>query len=174
MATQTLLYGSVTAFTLTGASLAANACREGTIVANSSNLFIDMELSGSITLGAAASTGDAYILLSSSDGTTISSPASGADAGIVITGLGAFLPSLETLQIGMTVPTTDLVFLMKLSCRGLAAGAVVKFNNIYVAQAFGGNIPIGGWAPVLVNCTGQALSASASLFDYTGLKYTIG
>lgn len=171
MATQALLYGSVTAFTLTGASLAANACREGTIVTNSSNLYIDMALSGSITLGAAASTGDAYILLSSSDGTTISSPATGSDAGVTLP--GAAIPSFDSLQIGMTVPATDLIFLMKLSCRGLAAGAVVKFNNIYVAQAFGGNIPIGGWAPVLVNCTGQALSASASLFDYTGLKYTI-
>jgi hypothetical protein len=102
---------------------------------------------------------------------TLSSPAAGSDGPLALP--GAVLPSLDSLQLGMTVSATDLVFLMKLSCRGLAAGAVVKFNNIYVAQAFGGNIPIGGWAPVLINCTGQALSASASLFNYTGLKYSI-
>ncbi len=51
--------------------------REGTLVTNAVDLFIDMIISGFITVGAAAAIGDCYLLLSSSDGTNISSPASG-------------------------------------------------------------------------------------------------
>ena len=176
MATQSDLYSSVTAFVLTGASLADKAAREGTLVANSTNLYIDMLLSGKITTGAAISAGNCYILLSSSDATNISYPATGADAGITPGSLA--LASLELLASPYVppfqkVPGTELVFFTKLSTAGTAAGAAFTFQNLSVAAAFNGQIPIGGWAPVLVNMSGQALSATATVFNWTGVKYTI-
>lgn len=84
MATQSYLYSSVTAFTITGTSLGSYAGREGTIVSNSTNLYIDLILSGKVTVGAAVALGNVYLLLSSSDGTNISYPATGSDAGITV------------------------------------------------------------------------------------------
>lgn len=173
MATQSLLYSAVTAFTLTGTSLASYAGREGTIVTNTSNLFIDMMLSGKISVGAGVATGNCYILASSSDGTQISYPATGSDANITIPPLG--VAALESLQYGQPVPGTALVFLYKIPTAGVAATTVVPFEGIYVAGAFNNNIPIGGWAPVLVNCQGQSFDATAghTVINYTGLRYTI-
>ena len=173
MATQSLLYSSVTALTLTGTSLASYGGREGTIVANSTNLYVDMVLSGKISVGAAVATGNCYLLASSSDGTNISYPATGTDAAMTMPAIS--IASMELLQYGQLVPGTALVFLYKIPTQGLAATTVVPIPNIYVAQAFGGNIPIGGWAPVLVNCQGQVFDATAghTVMNYTGLKYTI-
>lgn len=171
MATQTLLYGTLTAYTLTGASLGSFAAREGTVVSNSANLAIDIVWSGHIVLGAAVSTGDAYILASSSDGTDFSTPATGTDAAITIPGIG--IAALASLQYGQKVPGTELYFVKAILATGQAAGATMKFGDIYLAACFGGNIPLGGIAPVLVNCTGQALSATATVFNRVDLKYTI-
>lgn len=173
MATATQLYGGVTAITLTGASLGSYAAREGTLVVNTTNLYLDAILSGHIVQGAAVSTGNIYILLSSSDATDISSPATGADAAITIPGIA--MAGLETMLMGQIVPQTELVFLAKVACSGAAAGATTKYANLSVSQAFN----LGGlglppqWAPVIVNCTGQALSATASVTNYNGVKQTI-
>lgn len=174
MASQTLLYSpSLTAFTLTGTSLASFAAREGTIVANSTNLAIDYAISGKISVGAAAATGDCYLLASSSDGTNISYPATGSDASLALPARA--IAALDSLQYGQQVPGTELIFLAKIPTNGAPATTVIPFGGIYVAQAFGGNIPIGGFAPVLVNCQGQAFDATAghTVINYVGLKYTI-
>lgn len=173
MATQKILYGSVTAFTITGTSLGSYAAREGTIVSNSTNAYVDMMISGSIYTGAAVPTGNVYMLLSSSDGTSISYPATGSDAGIA----AGVIPieTLGSLQPGQMVPGTELIYAFTIQTRGLAAATKIPFGGIYVAQLFNGNIPIGGIAPVLVNCQGQAFDATAghTVIDYTGLTYTI-
>ena len=176
MATQNLNYGSVTAFTITGTSLANFSAREGTIVTNTANKYIDMVISGKISVGAAAGTGNVFLLASSSDGTNISYPATGTDANITQASFGASgINALGQLQYGQVVPGTGLVFLATIFTAGVPATTVVPFFNIYVAQAFGGNIPIGGIAPVLVNCQGQAFDATPghTVVNYTGLTYTI-
>ncbi len=171
MATQKNLYSSLTAFTITLASLGSYAAREGTIVSNSTNSYIDMSFSGKITVGAAAATGNCYLLASSSDGTSIDYPATGADAGITIPSID----QLGTLQYGQLVPGTMLRMIETINTRGIAATTAVPFGPIWVAQAFNGNIPLGGIAPVIVNCQGQAFDATAGHFSvsYVGLQYTI-
>ena len=171
MATQKNQYGSLTAFTITLASLASYAAREGTLVTNAVNLFIDMIISGFITVGAALSTGDCYLLLSASDGTNTASPATGSDAGITIPSIDL----LGTLNPGDKVPGTELIFATKIRTRGIAATTKVSFEPIAVAALFGGTIPPGGIAPVIVNCQGQAFDATSGHFaiNYTGLTYQI-
>jgi len=173
MATQSILYGATTAFTITLASLGSFAAREGTLVANSTNKYIDMIISGKLTVGAAAANGDCYVLLSSSDATNISYPATGADAGITLGGLA--IASLATLLPGDKVPGTALRFCVKVPTAGVAATTAVPFDSFSAANIFNGQIPIGGIAPVVVNCQGQAFDATAGHFaiNYTGVQYTI-
>lgn len=172
MATQKNLYGSTTAFMLTGTSLGSYAAREGTLVANSSNLYIDMEISGKVTVGAAEALGDCYLLLSSSDGSNISYPATGADASIVVPSidlLGTLRPGRQGAGHRADFPAAQS---RRAACRATTA---VPFNAGFIAQLFGGNIPIGGVAPVLVNCQGQAFDSTAghTVINYTGLQYQI-
>lgn len=172
MATQKNQYGSLTAFVITLASLASYAAQEGTLVTNAVNLFIDMIISGFITVGAAAAIGDCYLLLSSSDGTNISSPASGSNA-VISPALNIDL--LGTLNPGDKVPGTELIFATRIKTRGIAATTKVSFEPIAVSQLFGGALPPGGIAPVIVNCQGQAFDATGGHFaiNYTGLTYQI-
>jgi hypothetical protein len=171
MATQSDLYGSLTAFTLTGASLASFAARQGTVVVNSTNLAVDYGISGVVTSGATAGNGNAHVLIGGFDGTTYDYPLTGTDAAVTIGGLAT--ASLEGLVTGMPVPGTSLRYLAKIPVGGVAAGTAVSMPNTYASQAFNGSIPIGGIGLVLVNCTGVALSATASVFSYVTLKYTI-
>jgi hypothetical protein len=173
MATQSYLYSSLTAFTITLVSLASYGAREGTLVANSTNLYIDLIMSGKLTVGAAAATGDCYLLLSSSDGTNISYPATGADANLTLPPVGML--SLGSLNPGDKVPGTALRFCLKIPTNGVAATTAVPFDSFSVAQIFNGQIPLGGVAPVIVNAQGQAFDATSGHFaiDYVGVKYTI-
>jgi hypothetical protein len=161
--------GGVTAITLTGASMPAYASREGTLVVNTVNLYLDAILSGHIVMGAGVPTGDIFISLSSSDGTDISTPATGSDAAIAISVIP--MQWMNFLQTGQKIPGTELIFLTKINCAGAASGATIKYGNISVAQAFGGNLPP-QWAPVIHNCTGLVLSATASVTNYNGVSAT--
>jgi hypothetical protein len=176
MATQKLLYTAPAAFTLSAASVVNGSAREGTIITNTANLYIDDMLSGkSITPGTVA-LADQYILLSSSDGTQISYPATGTDSTLVLlSAQPRALASLDTLQYGQLVPGTSLIYAYKIPMAGVAVSTAIPFTGIYVANAFGGNIPYGGWAPVLVNLTGSTNNATAGnfVFNETGLQYTI-
>lgn len=160
--------GGVTAITLGGASLGSYAAREGTLVVNTTNLYLDAMISGTLTMGAAVSLGDCYLLLSASDATNITTPATGSDAAIVV-------PQLDKLGsdiLGQPHPGCDLIFFYRINCTGAAAAAVIKYYvPIGVASAFDGNLPP-QWAPVLVNCTGQALSSSATVTNYNGVSAT--
>jgi hypothetical protein len=150
--------GGASAITITLASLGNLAGRESTLVDNTSNLFLDAELSISITMGAAAPTGNAHALLSSTvDGTLISSPATGADAALT----PAQIDMLGAMKPGDVLPGTGLIYLGKLNTLGLAAAAVLTENFPSLAAILpGGNIPP-KWGVVIVNCTGQALDATA-------------
>jgi hypothetical protein len=161
--------GGVTAITLTGASMPAFASREGTLVDNRTNLYLDALISGHIVMGAGVSIGDIFASLSSSDATDVSTPATGSDAAIAISVIP--MQYMGVLQTGQYVPLTQLKFLTILPCAGSASGATIKYGQISVAQAFGGNLAA-EWAPVLHNCTGLVLSATASVTNYNGVSAT--
>lgn len=178
MATQSILYPATpTAFTMTSnTSLGNFVAAQGAIVTNTSNLLIDSMISGFSTVGAAVALGDEYMLFASSDGTTLSKPATGTDATLtLLTAYPHIFASLDALQYGQIVPGTGLVFGFRINMTGLAIGTAVGFPTMFVAAAFGGNLPYGGWGPVQVNMQGQAHDATAGHFvvNWTGIKYTI-
>lgn len=176
MATQKLLFSGPTVVTISPASVVNGSAREGTIVTNSANLFIDEMLSGKSFTPLSVALGDQYILFSSSDATNISYPATGIDSTIVLLSVQPrALMSLDVLQYGQLVPGTSLVYGYKIPMTGTALSTSIPFTGIYAANAFGGNLPFGGWAPVLVNMTGftNSITAGNFVFNKTGLQYTI-
>ena len=177
MASQSVLYSvGPSAFTMAATALANGSIRVGTVIVNTSNLVLDLSISMTFTTGAAVSVGDGYMLLATSDGNgtpIYSFPATGTDATFTALTGGMLSEMMGTLRYGDQVPGTGLVFLQKIPANGVAAGTLVSGPPISVAQAIGGNIPYGGVAPALLNLTGQALSATATITTYTGIKYTI-
>lgn len=161
--------GSLTAITITLASLGSFAAREATLVDNTTNLYLDAILSGKIRMGAAASAGDVYVLLNANDTSINLTPATGSDAAITVTQIDKF----GGLQMGQKVPGTELIFLGVIPAASFAAAGDVKFLFGSIAAAFGGNLPP-KWAPIFVNCTGQALDSTGGNFviDYTGVFAT--
>jgi hypothetical protein len=176
MATAKTLYAvGPTAFTITLASLASFAAREGTAVSNTTNLGLDVTFSGKVTAGAAVPTGDCYLLAGSYDGNNYSYPLTGADAGVTLAAKA--IASLANLQYGQLVPGTGLVFLEAIPTFGLALGTAVPFPPISISQAFqmaGLTVPE-SFSPVIVNCQGQAFDATAAHFAvyYTVIEQTI-
>jgi hypothetical protein len=175
MATAKTAYGSVTAITVTGTSLADMAARECTLVVNTSNLYLDAILSGFIYSGAAVPTGNCFILLGSSDATTPADPLTGSDAAITLPRIAWC--SMESLQFGQPVPGTGLVFGYKIQTMGRAAATKVGFENLSVSQAFqmGGLALPPQWGVVLCNGQGQAFDATAghTVINYNGITQTI-
>jgi len=172
MATASQLYGTLTAITLTGASLGNLSAQQSASVSNTTNKFLDAILSGTVTT-AAVSTGNLYLLLSSYDGSSAwSSPATGSNAAITLPGIA--WASMELLQPGQIVPGTGLVLAFKISAIG-AAAAAFSYQNLSISSLFGLNglgLP-SNWGVVLVNASGAALSATASVTNYTGVQQTI-
>jgi hypothetical protein len=175
MATANTKYGSVTAFTITLASLASYGAREGTAVSNTANLYLDAIFSGKITVGAAAATGDCHILLGSFDSNNYAYPLTGADANVTLQGKS--ITCLDSLQYGMPVPGTGLIYLCRVPTYGVAAATAVPFQSLSISQAFqiGGLALPESFSPVVVNCQGQAFDATAGHFAifYTGITQTI-
>lgn len=169
MATQKVQYAGVAAETITGTSLANNSSREGTLIVNTTNDYIDAIVSGHLYSGAAVPIGNMYLWLSSSDATTASYNATGSDAGIIFP-----VANLGNLQTGQKIPGTDLVFLTTLNMAGMAAATSFGFGNISVAQAFNNNLPP-QYAVGITNCQGQALDSTAAhtVMNYNGITFTI-
>ena len=68
-------YAGVSALSITLTSLASYASQQSAAVVNTTNLYLDYQLTGQIGMGAAAPSGDIHLLLYGSDGTYTSSPA---------------------------------------------------------------------------------------------------
>ena len=164
--------GGTTAITITLTSLANAAAREGTLVVNTTNLWLDAALMVYIQTGASAPNSDSFILLSSSiDGTAAhtTNPATGTDAAITI-GNQAMLGGE---QMGQPHMGTNLIFFSKFNMSTIAATTQVVQNFGSVAAAFGGNLFM-SWAPVFVNTSGQSLGATAAnmILWYDGIYAT--
>lgn len=161
-----------TSLTITLASLASYASRQSTAVDNTTNLYLDYQVSGKITMGAGVATGDVILLLYGSDGTYTSYPAGLSDAAITVPGIDR----LGGLTMGQTIPGTNLIYYQRINCLGLAASTAVSFAFTGIANAFallGGNTPP-KWGVVVVNCTGQALDATGGnhVINQTGVYAT--
>jgi hypothetical protein len=181
MATAKPIYASAsgTAFTITLASLGVNGVRQSTFVNNqSSNLWLDVTISGLITTGAGAAIGDCYILGAGYDGNNYpfggSANLGASDAAVTF---NKSLFQLGSLQYGQPVPGTGLVFLCGVPTGGIAASTAVTFGPIGLSQAFqmgGLTLPV-ALAVVVVNGQGQAFSSTAGNYAmyYNGTQQSI-
>src|SRR6266705_1060346 len=126
-------YAGVSALSITLTSLASYASQQSAAVVNTTNLYLDYQLTGQIGMGAAAPSGDIHLLLYGSDGTYTSSPAGLTNAAITVPGIN----NLGGLTPGQFVPGTDLIYFGRVNCIGLAAAAEAMFAFSGIANAFG-------------------------------------
>lgn len=144
-------YSSITAFTISGNSLASSTAgvgRQATLIDNTSNLYPEGIISLTVKLGTSPTNNTAvyvYLLRNNNDSTAIIDDGAGAsDAGITIINA----PQIAVLGTGASASTGQLLKL---------------------------NIPVYDLAPkwgiALVNSTGVALDASAGIVaSFIGVK----
>lgn len=157
MATVKESWGGDTSITITLNSLASSATvgRASTAVDNSTNLYLDAHLVGTIVLAAGAPANDqaVYVYGYADDGRgTYTESITGTDAGHTI-------QSPTVLPLIGVVPTPT-------------NGGTYPFGPWSVAAAFGGVLPY-KWGICVVNFSGQALAGSSNVASYNGLAITV-
>ena len=157
MATTSQLYSSWTALTITLASLAAAGWRESTAIDNTSNLYDDVHVGGSIMTGTTPTASPIEVYFYGlADGTVYTGGASGTDAAYTADGEETLFP---VCQIISADTTSDQAYV---------------FGPVSVRAAFGGIMP-SKWGIVVKNGTAAALNATGGnhVIKYMGVKTTI-
>lgn len=139
------LYGTANQLiTITLNSLGAGVYRQSVSVDNSSNLFLDVEVTVKAKGAPANSTGTLQVFAyASTDGTTFDGSCTGTD----------------TTYSPPVIPP-NLAYLGTLNLNNSVTGTVIDQRTFSLAQAFGGNVPT-KWGIVIYNNTGASLDASA-------------
>jgi len=167
MAEAKVKYATSASITCTVTSLADGGYRESAAIDNSTNLYMDALVSGSILLNATL-TGDGYINIfgyGSIDGGTVYS--------------GGLAGTDETITWGTTPASSSVEGYNNLKLIGVASSDdtddanYIEFGPFSVAAAFGGVLPI-SWGIVVENQTNAAFDATgaSNTFDYVGVTYT--
>ena len=153
------LYGTNNqAITITLNSLAASATagRASTAVDNTTNLFLDALVAGTISVGVVS--GNKQILIYAYGTADGGSHYSGANGTNTITGTDAAFTRADPTDLKpigvLPVPTASVVY---------------TFGPYSVAQAFGGVLP-DHWGIVVFNDSGVALAASSNAAWYQGVQ----
>jgi hypothetical protein len=147
--------GTVTAITITLASLGSGSWQQSVFVDNATNLFLDAFVNLIVKTGATgAGTVDVWAYASIDAGTSYSDGATGADA--------AFTPTANP----------NLTFLG--SIQTPVATTSYKSRMFSLAQAFGGSVPQ-RWGLAIKNTNGSALDSTGGNFtvQYMGLTQTV-
>ena len=168
MATSTVNYSSNTAITMDLSALASSATfvagRESSQVDNTTNKYVDVLVSGSVSVGTTPTANTSILVYVYGADTSLATTAidvlDGTDSAETLTNTGI----LNALRLGaaINVPaaTTDVqYFVLPFSVAALFGGVVPKFWGLYVAQN-----------------TGVALRTNAintNSFEYVGIKYDI-
>jgi hypothetical protein len=163
MATAAIQYAASAALTITLNGLATSvgnvAGQESTAVDNTSNLYIDAILGGTITLHAStavvANTQIEVWVYGSYDGTNYSGGATGSNAALT-----PVQSSKTYMKLGAILPIT-----------ATTANISHKFTIGSVANLFGGVLP-SKWGVWVSQSSGQTLHASNNEIEYIGVKYT--
>lgn len=147
-------YASVATIVCTCSGIADNSARESTALDNSSNLYMDAFIQGSIAAATAALTTNpiAYVRAYAGldGGTTFTGNASGSDAAMSNDGVPQ---KVSNCPIVGTVPMTTM-------------SQTYESDVFSIAAAFGGVLP-DRWGIVLENQTGQAILSAK--FMYMGI-----
>ena len=158
MATTSQLYSAWTALTITLASLANGSWRESTVIDNTSTLYDDILIGGTITTGTTptANTAIEVYFYALADGTVYTGGASGTDAAYTADGEELLFPVCQIINVDAT------------SDQGYV------FGPVSVRAAFGGAMP-SKVGVIVKDATGVALNATAGnhVLKYMGIKTTI-
>ncbi len=151
--------GQAITVTLTSLAASATAGRESTVVDNTSNLFLDVLISGKVKTqnsGAisAPSAAFVYAYATNDGGTTYPDTVTGVDAAI-------------TLNSPTQLKLLGAIYIA-------AINTTYKSPQWSLAALFGGRLPA-KWGIVVVNNCGTALSATGSdhVFQYQGVYATV-
>ena len=167
MATANVAYATSASITCTVTSLADGGYRESAAIDNTTNLYMDALITGSIALNGTL-TGDGTINIfayGSIDGGTVYS--------------GGLAGTDETITWGTTPSTSSVEGFNNLKLIGVVStddtddGNDIEFGPFSVAAAFGGVLPK-SWGIVVENQTNAAFDATGTnnTFDYVGVTYT--
>ncbi len=160
-----LSYSAATTITISPESIAVDAWRESTVVDNTTNLYLDAQLGGSIQVGAVTVGGiiGVYLYSLAVDSSTYTSSLSGSDATVV----WGTTPSASSAE----------GFNQLEQIHGLVVGAADNKDIVWgvksVADLFGGVLPL-KWGVVYHNDTDIAFHATGTNneVNYWGLKLT--
>lgn len=157
MAEAKIKYSIAKSVAITLAALTDGSFRQSLVVDNSSDLFIDAHLGGSIQVGSAPIAGNLIKIYAygTYDGTNYTAGCSGADAGYTADGEEDLLRLVATIEIDGT------------------ANQYYVFGPISIADAFGGKLPQ-KWGIVVENNSGSALNATGTNNEvqFLGITFT--
>lgn len=145
MAETKVTYASAGTVTITLTSLANGSWRQSAVVDNTSNLYLDAHVGGSVQTGTTPTAGgtiDIYVY-ASYDNTLYTGGASGSDAAYTADGEEGLFRRLETIIVDAS-SDTDYIW-----------------GPTSVAELFGGYLPR-KWGIVMENNTGAALNATGT------------
>ena len=168
MATSTVNYSSNTAITMDLSALGSSATfvagRESSQVDNTTNKYVDVLVSGSVSVGTTPTANTSILVYVYGADTSLATTAidvlDGTDSAETLTNVGI----LNALRLGaaINVPaaTTDVqYFVLPFSVAALFGGVVPKFWGLYVAHN------------TAVNLRSNAINTNS--FEYVGIKYDI-
>jgi hypothetical protein len=168
MATSTVNYSSNTAITMDLSALGSSATfvagRESSQVDNTTNKYVDVLVSGSVSVGTTPTANTSILVYVYGADTSLATTAidvlDGTDSAETLTNVGI----LNALRLGaaINVPaaTTDVqYFVLPFSVAALFGGVVPKFWGLFVAHN------------TAVNLRSNAINTNS--FEYVGIKYDI-
>lgn len=168
MATSTVNYSSNTAITMDLSALASSATfvagRESSQVDNTTNKYVDVLVSGSVSVGTTPTANTSILVYVYGADTSLATTAidvlDGTDSAETLTNVGI----LNALRLGaaINVPaaTSDVqYFVLPFSVAALFGGVVPKFWGLFVAHN------------TAVNLRSNAINTNS--FEYVGIKYDI-
>jgi hypothetical protein len=156
MPTISMDYSAAKTVTVATANLANSAWRQSAVVDNTSDLFVDALLGGSIQVGTSPTNGGTFnvFVYGTYDGTNYTAGCSGSDAAYTADGEEDELRFLTSITVDTT---TDQDYV---------------FGPVSVAQVFGGVLPP-KWGVVVRNSTGVTTNATGTNneIQFIGIKY---
>lgn len=157
MATTSGNFSTAQTVTLTLTSLADGSWRQSTAVDNSSNLYLDAHLGGSVQVGTSPTAGNTidFYIYATYDGTNYTGGASGTDGAYTADGEEGLFRWIGSIEVDAT-SDQDYVF-----------------GPWSVGELFGGSLPQ-KWGVVVENNSGAALNATGTNNEtqFLGIKTT--
>lgn len=168
MATSTVNYSANTAITMDLSALGSSATfvagRESSQVDNTTNKFVDVLVSGSVSVGTTPTANTSILIYVYGAETSLASvnlnTLDGTDSAVTLGNVGILNALRLGAAINVPVATTDVQYIvLPFSVAALFGGTVPKFWGLFVAHNTG------------VNLRTNAINTNS--FEYVGIKYDI-